>query len=479
MRKVSLQSQITSSFLLVVLLTISLFSIMSFALIRLRFASFTAEAGHNFVARNISIFTYYYEETGTWNGINEFFTEMPRGELLNMGVNMDNAPWLVRKPPNNSTDKNVPPPSHDRLILFDQNDQIIFDSDPSEGEIDLTSEVLTRAIPIMVEEIQVGKLISTNSAGYLRPDQLVFLRDIFWVILASTVISVITVVVVSLLLTRRILKPVQSLSAASLEIANGDFSQRVDVHEPNELGEMATAFNTMAVELERQNTLRRRATSDIAHELRTPLSVLQIELESLEDGLTESTPETLQALQREVVYLNHLVEDLRILALAESGDMLLNPVQLDMGALAAEIVNRVRHTAMEHNISISLTTPAEKIELEADEQRVSQILLNLCANAIQYTPEGGTIQIFITQKKDWVETTIEDTGIGIAADDLPHVFERLYRSNQARTRTDGGSGLGLSIVKGLVDLHHGRISVESEVGKGSRFSFALPVKWQS
>ena len=329
------------------------------------------------------------------------------------------------------------------------------------------------------EEVQVGKLISTNSAGFLRPDQVDFIRDIFWVILASTVVSVVTVVVVSLILTRRILGPVHSLSAASLEIANGDYSQRVNVHEPNELGEMATAFNTMAVELERQNTLRRRATSDIAHELRTPLSVLQIELESLEDGLTEPTAETLQGLQREVVYLNHLVEDLRILALAESGDMVLNPISLDMGALASEIVNRVHYTASERKITLSLDGGAEGLYLEADEQRVSQILINLLSNAIQYTPEGGDIRVSIVRIGDWIETSVQDTGIGIAAEDLSHVFERLYRSSQARTRTDGGSGLGLSIVKGLVDLHHGKISVESEEGKGSCFTFALPVKWQS
>ncbi len=478
MRKGSLQSQITSSFLLVVLLTISLFSIMSYAMILQRFSSFTAESGKNFVARNISIFTYYYETNGTWDGINEFFTEMPKREIMDFGTNPGSTPWMEIKPPE-PDDTHEVPPSPDRLILFDDNGTIIFDSDPTEGEINLSKDVMSRAIPIVVEEVQVGMLISTNSAGFLRPDQINFIRDIFWVILASTVISVVTVVFVSLLLTRRILKPVHSLSAASLKIANGDYSQRVDVHEPNELGEMATAFNAMAVELERQNTLRRRATSDIAHELRTPLSVLQIELESLEDGLTDPTPETLQGLQREVVYLNHLVEDLRILALAESGDMVLNPITLDMGSLATEIVNRVRYTAAEQKIALTLYKVEGDLYLKADEQRVSQILLNLLSNAIQYTPEGGAIHVSVEKNGEWIETSVQDTGIGIAEEDLAHVFERLYRSSQARSRTDGGSGLGLSIVKGLVDLHHGKISVESEVGKGSTFTFALPIQAQS
>jgi signal transduction histidine kinase len=477
MRKISLQSQITSSFLMVVLLTISLFSVMSYVLIRQRFTTLTFQTGQNFVERNASIFVYYYEANGSWDGLDEFFYTMPRDEFIDKNRPVQKYSWQDRNLI--KTDPYSVPPSPDRLILFDVDDLKIFDSDPSEGELFISNEAMKNAIPIVVENVQVGKLISTNSAGLLRHDQAIFIQDIFWKLLASTVISVLTVVVVSLFLTRRILKPVQSLSAASLEIANGDFTQRVDVHEPNELGEMATAFNTMTAELERQNTLRRRATSDIAHELRTPLTVLQIELESLEDGLIEPTTETILGLQREVAYLNHLVEELRVLALAESGDMVLNLVTLDLGALAADIVMRVRHTALEKNISVHLHPPAQQYLVEADEMRVSQILFNLLNNAIQYTPNGGEINVTIEQQDDWVVTSVQDNGMGISEEDLPRVFERLYRANQARTRTNGGSGLGLSIVKGLVTLHHGKISVESEEGKGSRFIFSLPTKWNA
>jgi two-component system sensor histidine kinase BaeS len=291
-------------------------------------------------------------------------------------------------------------------------------------------------------------------------------------------ISVLIVVFVSILLTRRILKPVNSLANASLKIASGDFTQRVNMQDNNELGEMANAFNAMIVELERQNTLRRRTTSDVAHELRTPLSVLQIELESIEDGLTEPTPEAIQGLQREVAYLNHLVEDLRILALAESGDMVLNPVELNLGALATEMAERVRHAALEKNISINLHEPEKEVFLVADELRLSQIFINLLGNAIEYTPENGNVDVTIYEDDDKVVTVVQDTGIGIPKEDLPHVFERLYRTSQARTRTNGGSGLGLSIVKGLVNLHHGKIWAESEEGKGSRFIFHLPKKWK-
>ena len=479
MRKVSLQSQITSSFLLVVLLTISLFSVMSYVLISQRFKAMTFQAGQNFVERNISLFSHYYEDNGSWAGIDEFFFNMPREEFLNRGTNSNTAPWIGRTPNDQSSDQNSVPPSPDRLILYGPDGELVFDSDPNEGEIHISNEAMKYAVPVIVNNVEVGKLISLNSAGYLRRDQIGFVQDIFWVLLASTVVSVIIVVVVSILLTRRILKPVHSLSAASFEIANGDYSQRLDVHEPNELGEMASAFNAMAVELEHQNTLRRRQTSDIAHELRTPLTVLQIELESLEDGLSDPTPTTIQGLLREVAYLNHLVEDLRILALAESGDMVLNPIEIDMTAIATEMVSRVRHAASEKNISITMDNPDEHFLLEADEQRVSQIFLNLLSNALQYTPENGEIHVDIRREEDEIVTSVSDSGMGIAQEDLPHIFERLYRTSQARTRTNGGSGLGLSIVKGLVDLHHGSITAESEEGRGSRFIFRMPIRWKA
>ncbi|MBI9049413.1 MAG: HAMP domain-containing protein [Anaerolineaceae bacterium] len=476
MRKGSLQSQITSSFLLVVLLTISFFSIMTYVMIRQRFKEMTYQSGQNFVERNVSIFTYYFETNNGWLGIDEFFFNNPHAAFKDIDSTEERFPWIDRKPPSDEN-KNIPP-SPDRLILFTADGEMIFDSDPSEGEIQISNEAMKKAIPIVVNEVEVGKLISANSAGLLRREQLIFIQDIFWTLLASTIVSVLVVVVVSLFLTRRILNPVNSLSVASLKIANGDFTQRVDVHEDNELGEMATAFNTMTVELDRQNNLRRRATSDIAHELRTPLSVLQIELEALEDGLSDPTPDTLQGLQREVAYLNHLVEDLRILALAESGDMMLDPVKLDMGVLASEMAVRVRHAAQEKNINVLVHNADQVYLLEADELRVSQIFFNLLSNAIQYTPENGQIDVYITEDEDYIVTTVQDTGMGIPESDLAHVFERLYRTSQARTRTNGGSGLGLSIVKGLVDMHHGEIWVESEDGKGSCFIFKLPKNWK-
>jgi signal transduction histidine kinase len=481
---------------------------MTYVRIRFRFTEMTFEAGQNFVERNIGIFKYYYETNNGWDGIDEFFLNMPHDAFKNDKPPEDRFPWVEGTPgpvddsnvqvdaqndtvndsqidaqTNNQNDgqsnaQDQMPPSPDRLILFDTEGNLVFDSDPGEGDISIPNSAMENAIPVVVNDMEVGKLISYNSAGVLRREQIGFVQDIFWTLLVSTVVSVLVVVFVSIFLTRRILKPVNSLADASLKIAHGDYTQRVDVPDNSELGEMANAFNAMIVELERQNTLRRRTTSDVAHELRTPLSVLQIELESLEDGLTEPTTETIQGLQREVAYLNHLVEDLRILALAESGDMVLSPVKLNPAALATEMAIRVRHAALDKNITIEVHEPDHEITLVADELRLSQIFINLLGNAIQYTPENGRIDVTMYEDGDDVVSIVEDTGMGIPTDDLPHVFERLYRTSQARTRTNGGSGLGLSIVKGLVNLHHGHIWAESEEGKGSRFIFRLPKEWK-
>jgi len=274
---------------------------------------------------------------------------------------------------------------------------------------------------------------------------------------------------------QRIVAPVRALAEAARRIAGGDLSQRISITSRDELGEMAAAFNEMAAKLEEQRELRHRAMADIAHELRTPLSVLQIDLESIEDGLTIPTPEVIIGLQEELTLLNRLVEDLRMLSLAEAGELTMSVQPLDLAELIRATLERVRSTAREKDVSVSVDLVEPLPLVAGDDQRLAQVLINLLSNAFKHTPAGGLITVAAQQVGQMIQVAVKDTGEGIPASELPSIFERFYRADRARSRDTGGSGLGLSIARSLVEAHGGRMWVESTEGQGSTFYFTLPV----
>jgi len=326
-----------------------------------------------------------------------------------------------------------------------------------------------------VDGVQVGTLVVMSGLGELNAYQTAFLQQVMVFLLIATLVVALMGVWVGRHQADRIIAPIKALSQATQQIAHGDLSHRIPATSNDELGELATAFNTMAEDLERQQELRRRAMNDIAHELRTPLSVLQIELESLEDGLTEPTPEVISGLQTELGRLNHLVEDLRVLALTDAGELHLEWAPLDLGELLYGMLERVRSSAREKELTLSAEMPETPVFVEGDARRLSQVLLNLLSNAIQHTPAGGSISVTLSLRDaTTAQVAVRDTGEGIPAEHLPHIFERFYRP--AVARTPKGTGLGLSIAKNLIEAHGGSIWVESEEGRGSTFTFTLPTQ---
>ncbi|MCP4518840.1 MAG: HAMP domain-containing protein, partial [Delftia sp.] len=268
----------------------------------------------------------------------------------------------------------------------------------------------------------------------------------------------------------------RALADAARRVAAGDLAQRVPVTSQDELGEMAVAFNTMAAQLEQQHALRRRAMADVAHELRTPLSVLQIDLESIQDGLTAPTPGAVARLLEEVALLNRLVEDLRMLSLAEAGELQMAAQQVDVRELVQATTQRVHTAAREKGVSLRAQLPEGLSPIVGDRQRLAQVLFNLLSNALRHTPPGGQITVSAQQGGGGdVRVSVQDSGEGIPSAELPHVFERFYRADCARSRYTGGSGLGLSIARSLVEAHGGRIWADSIEGQGSTFTLTLPL----
>jgi len=281
--------------------------------------------------------------------------------------------------------------------------------------------------------------------------------------------------VFTLVLSQRILAPVQALSVAVRRLGKGDLSQRVKTGEKGELGELEASFNLMAAELERTEKLRHNLVADTAHELRTPLSNLRGYLEAIRDGVVTADPATINSLHEEVSLLSRLVDDLQELALAEAGELKLIQQTENFADLVKKSVATVELKAAAKGLSVSINLPEDLPPVNIDFHRISQVLRNLLENAVTHTPRGGSIAVAAERKDDMVEVSVTDTGEGIPAEDLPNIFERLYRVDKSRTRATGGSGLGLTIAKRLVEAHGGVIKLESKAGEGSRFTFTIPI----
>lgn len=281
--------------------------------------------------------------------------------------------------------------------------------------------------------------------------------------------------VLTFVLSRRVSSPIQALALTAGQLGRGDLSQRVQVREKGEIGALAQAFNSMATNLEHAEQLRRNLVADVAHELRTPLSNIQGYLEAIRDRVMKPNAATIRALSEEAALLSRLVEELQELSLAEAGELKLVYQAEDIAMLVKQTATPWEPQATAKEISLSLDLPDRLPSVNIDWQRISQVLHNLLENAVAHTGRGGKITISAVRKGDWVEIGVADTGEGIPAEDLPNVFERFYRVDKSRARATGGSGLGLTIAKRLVEAHGGRIEAQSKLGKGSRFSFTLPV----
>jgi signal transduction histidine kinase len=279
----------------------------------------------------------------------------------------------------------------------------------------------------------------------------------------------------SLLLSRSVLRSVDELISAARAMEKGDLSQRVSVRSKGELGELASAFNAMAEGLTRLEQLRQNMVTDVAHELRTPLSNVSGYLEALRDGIVDPTPEMIASVHEEAMMLNRLVDDLQELAMAEAGQLKLVRQPVSVKLVAEKSVQSLKSQADEKDVKIKINFPDDLPLVEADAERMGQVLRNLLNNAITNTPSGGEITIQARIVDSQVEISVQDNGLGISAEHLPYVFERFYRVDQSRTRSTGGAGLGLAIVKQLVEAQGGQVGIDSQVNVGTRITFTSPI----
>jgi signal transduction histidine kinase len=288
-------------------------------------------------------------------------------------------------------------------------------------------------------------------------------------------LAVAIALLLTFILSRRILAPVKALTHSARQLGKGDFSQRVQARDKGEVGELARTFNSMAGNLERTEQLRRNMVADVAHELRTPLSNLRGYLEAIRDGVVNPDADTIRLLDEEAASLSRLVNDLQELSLADAGELKLICQEEDITKLIRQVVAALQPEAAAKGLTTAVNLPEELPQVNIDSQRIRQVLHNLLENAVAHTTRGDTITVTLQQQDNQLRISVADTGEGIAAADLVKIFERFYRVDKSRTRATGGTGLGLTIAKRLVEAHGGNIEVRSEPGQGSTFTFILPL----
>jgi two-component system sensor histidine kinase BaeS len=289
----------------------------------------------------------------------------------------------------------------------------------------------------------------------------------------AALLGILVAAVLGVLVARYLTAPLRQMAVAAARIGQGDLNQQVPVPSQDELGRLARAFNAMIADLRRLEDSRRHLMADIAHELGTPLSVLQANLEGMLDGVIETTQERLAAVHTQVRLLARLVSDLRDLSLAQAGRLVLDRRPTDVAALVAEAAAVMLPYATDRGVTVE-SRIAGAPWLNVDRDRMLQVVHNLLDNAIRHTPSGGTVVAGLEPGPGQVRLWVQDSGPGIPPEEVDRIFDRFYRLDPARSRSRGGTGLGLAIVKSLVEAHGGRVWAESQPGRGSRFVIALP-----
>jgi len=387
-----------------------------------------------------------------------------------------------------------------RIILTDNEGIVIADSDSSLLGRQFTDDSAgspTEEVPIP-EPAQFGDMffiissdqaqdqltLSANTIGFLHtvhggfPDitraamQITY-QTIGKYFLRGGIIAIGIAILLTFFLSHRILAPVRALTTATRQFGKGDFSRRVAYDGKGEIGELARSFNSMAENLEKNEQLRRNMVADIAHELRTPLSNLKGYLEAISDGLVNPDEATIRSLNEEASSLSHLVTELQELSLADAGKLKMEARTEDISRLVQESVFAIQAKAANKELTVSAELPEDLPLVKIDAHRIKQVLNNLLDNAIAHTGKGGSITITSRRQGKKILISVTDTGEGIPPEDLPMIFERFYRVDKSRTRATGGSGLGLTIAKRIIEAHGGSLEVTSQLGKGSTFTFSL------
>jgi signal transduction histidine kinase len=364
-------------------------------------------------------------------------------------------------------------------IVVDVDGRVVIGGSSFRPGQQLEAGELKDAAPIQVDNRTVGYLVQVRVPASRSPNpspEEMFLARVTNGIIFSFVVAAAVALFVGILLARTITNPIKALTAATTAVAEGELGRQVEVHSNDEIGDLANSFNTMSRDLSRASQQRRQMTADIAHELRTPLSIILGYTESLRDGVLPPDAETFDILHDEAEHLSRLVQDLRTLSLAETGQLALHRQPIPPLELLQTVAGKYRHQAEMQDVALAVAVAPGLPGFEVDPDRMEQVLGNLVSNALRYTPAYGEIRLTAVQPDPaHIQLAVQDNGEGIPPEALPKIFDRFYKADASRQVADGESGLGLAIARSIVRMHNGTIEAASTVGEGTTFTITLPV----
>src|SRR5687768_1226980 len=453
----SISSKLILAFLIIGIASVAILFTTARSNTKSEFVRFLSDQTEKDLITQLSI---YHLKNGSWDGVERIF-------LLNEDPKQPGF-GAVSEP----ADKRIVP-----FTLADENGNVIISNETYKVGDRLPGPVLRRGIPIKENGKIVGILLLMHVPFEGRPREVEFIETTNRTLLDGALMAAIIALILGVFLSRTLTRPIRELTRATQAVSEGDLSQQVPIRSNDELGELAKAFNKMSTELSRSVNARKQMTADIAHELRTPLSLILGHAEAVHDGVLAPTQENFEIIREEATRLEHLVDDLRILSRADAGELIINLQTIEPRRLLQEVASLYQYQTQKKNISLELDIASPLSTIEVDSGRMTQVLTNILDNAMRHTPEGGRIIISAKEHDDQIELAIQDSGPGLNAEDLDRIFERFYRTDASRQREDSsGSGLGLPIAKSIVQAHGGSISAESEAGKGLKIIVRLPKK---
>jgi signal transduction histidine kinase len=411
----------------------------------------------------------YYASQGSWDGVAQNWSQIQ--SLL--------LPTPASPPPDHPPQDNHPLDGQDRknfLGLADAQGVVIVSVDPNyPAGSSLPAAALQSGAPVNVDGQQVGTILTANEPPGFNPQEAQFLQRTNEALIFAMLGALLVALLIGILLARTLTRPLQALTRAAQNITQGQLEQEVKVGATDEIGQLATAFNRMSQEVARVNQLRRQMTADIAHDLRTPLTVISGYVESMRDGDLKPTSERFALIYSEIERLQNLVGDLRMLSMADAGELSLNPQSIAPKSLLERASALFRHQAEGQQVAIRFKASDDLPNIRVDEARMIQVLGNLISNALRYSLPGGVITLDAQSSGGGLEIRVKDTGVGIPEEELPYIFNRFHRGDKSRHTETGETGLGLAIVKALMEAHGGSVSAESKPDEGTTIRLVFPI----
>lgn len=457
----NLRSKLSLSYVLIILVSVGLISLLSNIFLEKQFQNYMITQQERKTNEMIDLISQQYGTDGSW--------KIQHLETIGMHA-LENG--LIIKVLNKNNDTIWDATEHNNGLC----QQMIYNirENMFSYYANWNGEYVEKEFPISLGNETIG-ILKTGYLGpfYFNDDDLTFINTLNRVFVIIGLLSLIFAFILGAIMSKRISKPISNVIDKAHQLSEGKYGDIIlTSSNTKEINSLIESVNSLADTLKKQEELRKRLTQDVAHELRTPLTSVQGHMEAMIDGIWEADKERLQSCYDEILRIKRLIGSIESLTRIESENLKLNKEKFDVSRLIQSIINNFEKDLETKNVKIHFENMRN--DITADKDKLSQVFINLISNALKYTEPGGDIYISVTNKDNIIKLVIQDNGIGISDEDLPYIFERFYRTDKSRSKETGGIGIGLTIVKTIVNAHNGTITVESKKNEGTKFTIQLP-----